>query len=57
MKCGIKEYDELPGRIGIIDVDYLRWILSEKMIQLETTKYDIKKIKQKLDDAIKKNET
>ena len=25
--CGIKEYDELPARVGMIDVDYLRWRL------------------------------
>ena len=25
--CGIKEYDKLPGRVGIIDVDYLKYRL------------------------------
>ena len=26
-KCGIKKYDELPARIKLIDVDYIRWRL------------------------------
>jgi hypothetical protein len=26
--CGIKDYDELPARVGWIDVDYLRWRLA-----------------------------
>lgn len=25
--CGIKKYDELPAVVGMIDVDYLRYIL------------------------------
>ncbi len=27
MKCGIKKWDDLPGRVGWIDVDFLRWRL------------------------------
>lgn len=27
MKCGIKKYDELPSRVGFIDVDFLRYFL------------------------------
>lgn len=26
-KCGIKKYDNLPSRVGIYDVDYMRWRL------------------------------
>lgn len=26
-ECGIEEYDKLPARVGMIDVDYLRWRL------------------------------
>ena len=26
-ECGIEKYDELPARVGSIDVDYLRWRL------------------------------
>jgi hypothetical protein len=26
-KCGIEKYDNLPARVGWIDVDYNRWIL------------------------------
>ena len=26
-ECGIKKYDTLPARVGIIDVDELRWRL------------------------------
>jgi hypothetical protein len=25
--CGIKKYDGLPARVGLFDVDYLRWRL------------------------------
>jgi hypothetical protein len=25
--CGIKKYDQLPARVGYVDVDYLRWRL------------------------------
>lgn len=44
-KCGIKEYDKLPGRVGLIDVDALRYALGENMKKVEF-------IKQKLDKAI-----
>ncbi len=27
MKCGIKKWDDLPGRVGWVDVDFLRWRL------------------------------
>lgn len=27
MQCGIKKYDDLPARVGWIDVDYLRYQL------------------------------
>jgi hypothetical protein len=34
MNCGIKKYDDLPGRVGWIDVDFLRWRLY--VVQLPT---------------------
>ena len=33
--CGIKKYDNLPSRVGWIDVDYLRWALSLNTKQRE----------------------
>ena len=48
--CGIKEYDKLPGRVGIIDVDALRYALGENMKKVEL-------IKQKLDKALFLEET
>lgn len=29
--CGIYKFDKLPARVGLIDVDYLRFRLSENM--------------------------
>lgn len=26
-ECGIDKYDSLPARVGVIDVDYMRWRL------------------------------
>jgi len=46
--CGIKKYDELPSRVGWIDVDYLRWALDVNTKQRE-------KIVDKLEKAVKKN--
>lgn len=43
--CGIKEYDKLPGRVGLIDVDALRYALGENLKKVEY-------IKQKLDKAV-----
>jgi len=44
-RCGIKEYDSLPGRVGWIDVDAARYGLGEAMKRVEL-------IKQKLDKAM-----
>ena len=44
-KCGIKLYDALPGRVGLIDVDAARYGLVEELKRVEL-------IKQKLDKAI-----
>ena len=30
-ESGIKKYDELPGRVGVIDVDMHRWALKRKI--------------------------
>lgn len=30
-KCSIKKYDVLPARVGLIDVDYLRFKLLQNM--------------------------
>ena len=46
-KCGIKKYDELPGRVGWIDVDYLRY-------EFAFTEKRLKKIKSMLEKARKK---
>ena len=43
--CGIKEYDSLPGRVGLIDVDAARYGLGEAMKKVEL-------IKQRLDKAM-----
>jgi len=43
--CGIKEYDALPGRVGLIDVDAARYGLGEALKRVEL-------IKQKLDKAM-----
>ncbi len=29
VRCGIERYDELPARVGIVDVDYCRFRLRE----------------------------
>jgi len=47
--CGIKKYDNLPSRVGWIDVDYLRWALSLNNKQRN-------KIIDKLEKAIKKEQ-
>lgn len=53
-ECGIKKYDELPGRIGLIDVDYLRFRLySVKNKQKKLIKEE-EKIIEKLEEARKK---
>lgn len=44
-KCGLKPYDDLPGRVGWIDVDAARYGLGEAMKRVEL-------IKQKLDKAM-----
>jgi hypothetical protein len=31
VKCGIKKYDSLPGRIGIMDIDVMRYDLCIQM--------------------------
>jgi len=36
-KTGLKKYDELPGRIGFTDVDFLRYkytVVEKRMIDL-----------------------
>lgn len=48
-KCYIGKYDKLPARVGWIDVDYLRFRLSQNLD-------DYKKIRAKLEEAVKKNE-
>ena len=47
-KCNIKKYDELPGRVGLKDVDAMRGALSRHMSVVEH-------LKDKLDAAIKLN--
>jgi flagellar biogenesis protein FliO len=44
-KCGIKTYDALPGRVGLIDVDATRYALGETLKRVEF-------LKQKLDKAV-----
>ena len=38
VKCGIRKYDELPARIGWVDVDALRFWLSEYQSQMKKIK-------------------
>lgn len=52
-KCGIKEYDELPGRVKLWDVDYLRFRLRVCM-NPPTTRLG-KLLKPKHDDNIKES--
>lgn len=47
-RCGIKKYDELPSRVGFIDVDAKRAALSKHMAIVERIRYN-------LDKAIKLN--
>ena len=47
VKTGIKKYDELPGRVGFKDVDYLRYKLANCLL-------DCEKIKLELEACIKK---
>jgi len=47
-KCGIKKYDELPSRVGFIDVDAKRAALSKHIAIVERIRYN-------LDKAIKLN--
>jgi hypothetical protein len=42
-KCGIKEYDKLPGRVGLIDVDALRYSLGEHLKKIEYYKQQLDK--------------
>jgi len=50
-KCGIKKYDELPSRVGWLDVDYLRYRLDKEK---KMAKKKIDKIKKELNKARKK---
>ena len=54
-KCGKKRYDELPGRVGFIDVDSLRYALSrvlKKRKKIEEQRIEIMDI---LDLALEKH--
>lgn len=46
--CNIKKYDELPGRVGLTDVDAMRAALFRHMAVVE-------RLKKKLDEAVKRN--
>lgn len=43
--CGIKKYDDLPTRVGSIDVDYLRYRFKELTKKLEA-------VQRYLDEAV-----
>lgn len=47
-KCGIEKYDNLPARVGWVDVDYIRHEYAQ-------TKSKLKALKRILDDAVKEN--
>ena len=67
-KCGITKYDKLPGRVGFIDVDYLRWRLYRcyqpawhsnipilKLFHPPTDKVTQHVIETRLEEALEKN--
>jgi hypothetical protein len=52
VKCGIKKYDVLPGRVIFTDVDALRYSLSKINNDIEGLNIDKKRILEKLDKAV-----
>lgn len=53
--CQIKKYDDLPGRVGWVDVDFLRFRLLDNTKKIEYLQEENKKITQKLEEAVKDN--
>lgn len=51
--CGIRKYDDLPGRVGWADVDYLRFRLLDNQKKIEYLQNENIKIKEQLDMVIK----
>jgi hypothetical protein len=45
-KCGINKYDNLPARMGNLDIDYIRYLIDKHKIKLA-------KLKRLLNRAIK----
>jgi len=41
MKTGIKEYDNLPGRVGLRDVDYTRYKFIKHKKEFERAKAEL----------------
>ena len=41
MKTGIKEYDNLPGRVGLRDVDYTRYKFIRHKKEFERAKAEL----------------
>lgn len=46
--CGIKKYDDLPARVGWVDVDYIRF-------EYVQTKSKLEALRRVLDDAVTEN--
>ncbi len=51
--CGIDKYDELPPRIGLMDIDAMRAKLNRLQRKEEILKESKRKIKEKLDSKVK----
>lgn len=54
VECGIKKYDEIPSRVGVIDVDYLRFKLESVTKRQNKLEREMNKIVEKLNEARKK---
>jgi len=55
LKCNIKKYDDLPGRIGFKDIDAMRAALIWNQSSIVKRLAVIEHLKRKLDDAVKQN--
>ena len=53
MECGVKKWDDLPGRVGYIDVDVLRFHLVRFKEKMKYCQEEINAIEKELEGARK----
>lgn len=44
VETGIKKYDSLPGRVGLSDIDYMRYLFQLYKQQMENVQYQLDEI-------------